>query len=420
MSDEARLAAERTARASYGRLLALLTARTRDVAAAEDALSDAFTAALDHWPRTGPPTSPEAWLLTTARRKLTDRARRAATHNQSADVLTQLAQEAEARSMTNPAFPDERLKLLCVCAHPAIDPGARTPLMLQTVLGLDAARIASVFLVKPAAMGQRLLRAKTKIKAAGIAFVEPDPADLPKRLAPVLDAIYAAYGAGWSDATGADARTRGLADEAVFLARLVRELAPEAGEAHGLLALMLHCEARRGARRSATGAFVPLSQQNTRLWDHAMIDEAEDALRAALSPSKPGQTVEPGRFTLEAAIQSAHARRAWAGDADWPAIVQLYDALIARAPTLGALISRAAAVCEAQGAAAALVILDELASAQARRIGAYQPYWAARAHVLAELRDPDADKAYARAIGLAEDPAVIAFLAERRARLDRA
>jgi RNA polymerase sigma-70 factor (ECF subfamily) len=304
---DARRAVEQAACDSYGRLLAFLGARWRDVAAAEDALADAFHAALERWPRDGLPDKPEAWLLTTARHRLIDGARHARVQAEAAPDLLAAADEAQELAEEEGAvFPDERLKLLFVCAHPAIDAAARTPLMLQTVLGLDAARIASAFLVKPAAMGQRLSRAKAKIRDARIAFELPREDELAPRLEAVLEAIYAAYGSGWDDVAGADARRKGLAEEALQLGRLLQQLLPEQPEAQGLLALMLHCEARREARRSG-GAYVPLSGQDVRLWSQPLLREAEEVLAAA---ERAGRL---GRFQLEAAIQSVHARRAWSG-----------------------------------------------------------------------------------------------------------
>jgi RNA polymerase sigma-70 factor (ECF subfamily) len=402
-------AAERAARASYGRLLAFLSARSGDVAAAEDALADAFAAALKTWPAVGVPDNPEAWLLTAARRRMIDAARRAATRRGGEPALALLAEAAGAQADAG-ALPDERLKLLFVCAHPAIDPAVRTPIMLQTVLGLDAARIASAFLVSPAAMSQRLVRAKAKIRAARVPFDPPEPAEARARLGDVLEAVYAVYGAGWEDAVGADPLRRDLAEEAIWLARLLVELAPEDPEAGGLLALLLHCEARRAARRTAEGAYVPLTEQDAALWDKGMIAEAEHVLVRALARGALG------RFQLEAAIQSAHAARAAAGVPDWPAIALLYDRLVGVAPTLGALVGRAAALGEARGPAAGLAALDEIPE---DRAATYQPYWAARAHLSAEAgRRGDAVAAYTRAIGLAEDPAARDLLQRRRAQLD--
>jgi RNA polymerase sigma-70 factor (ECF subfamily) len=339
-----------------------------------------------------------------------DAARRSSTRRASEPALTLLAEEAQAGAEAS-GFPDERLKLLFVCAHPAIDPAARTPLMLQTVLGLDAARIASAFLVSPAAMSQRLVRAKAKIRAARVPFEPPGPEEARARLADVLEAVYAVYGAGWEDAAGADPQRRGLSEEAIWLARLLVELAPGDPEAAGLLALLLHCEARRGARRTREGGYVPLTEQDACLWDLGMIGEAEGLLRGALASGAIG------RFQLEAAIQSADAARAVTGRTDWAGIALLYDRLVALAPTLGALVGRAAAAGEAYGAAAGLAALEEIPE---DAVSAYQPYWAARAHLLARLgRQDEAMTAYDRAIGLAEDPAARDFLLRRKASLDR-
>jgi RNA polymerase sigma-70 factor (ECF subfamily) len=401
---DAHRAAEAAARDSYGRLVAYLSARSRDVAAAEDALGEAFRAALQTWPRDGVPARPEAWLLAVARRQMIDAARHERVRAVAAPALRSAAErrQAAANVEDDEVFPDERLKLMFACAHPAIDAGARAPLMLQTILGLDAARIASTFLVAPAAMGQRLVRAKAKIRDAGIPFEVPGPEDLPARLGPVLDAIYAAYGAGWDDAAGVDPRRRGLAEEAIWLARILVRLVPEEPEARGLLSLLLHCEARRAARRSAGGAYVPLTEQDVAFWSRPMIEEAERELSTAAARRGIG------RFQLEAAIQSAHAHRAVTGRTDWDSIALLYEGLVRLAPSLGALVGRAAALASARGPDVGLDALDAIDS---RSVLSYQPYWAVRAHLLARLdRLEAARSAYANAIGLAEDPAVREFL----------
>ncbi len=320
-SQAARGAVESVARRCYGRLVAFLSARTRDVAGAEDALSEALLSALTAWPRDGIPQSPEAWLLTAARRRLTDRVRHEKVRAGSALTLEIIAGESLDFAVPGP-IPDERLKLLFVCAHPAIDPDMRTPLMLQTVLGLDGEEIARAFLVTPAAMVQRLVRAKNKIRHAGIAFEVPETQELPERLEAVLNAIYAAYGNGWEDAAGVDARARGLAEEAIWLARVLLEVMPDEPEVLGLLALMLHCEARRPARRSADGRFTPLSEQDPRSWSAPVMAEAERLLGRAAQMSRPG------RFQLEAAIQSVHAERARSGRTDWHAIAVFYERLV--------------------------------------------------------------------------------------------
>ncbi len=256
-------AAEAVARRSYGKLVAYLAQRTRDVAAAEDALSDAFAAALADWPASGIPRQPEAWLLAVARRKAVDAARRRHTSDAAAAEIRLMTEEIESNRASAPEIPDERLALMFACAHPAIDAGIRAPLILQTVLGFDAATIASAFLVAPATMGQRLVRAKQKIALAGIPFRVPERADLPERLGAVLEAIYATFTEGWSDPAGTEARRRNLAEEGIWLGRLVASLLPEEPEALGLLALMLYADARRTARRDAQGDYVPLAQQDT-------------------------------------------------------------------------------------------------------------------------------------------------------------
>jgi RNA polymerase sigma-70 factor (ECF subfamily) len=404
MTDAER-AVEAVARDSYGRLVSFLAARSRDVAGAEDALGEAFVAALRAWPRDGVPAKPDAWLFTAARRRLVDRARRAAVRADAAAPLRLLADEL-AEITTNADIPDERLRLLFVCAHPAIAADVHTPLMLQTVLGLDAARIASAFCVAPATMGQRLARAKAKIRLAGISFEVPGPDDLPARLDAVLEAIYAAYGVGWDDVAGADPRRRDLGTEAIWLARVVTRLLPGEPEARGLLALMLHCEARRPARRGPDGAFVALSEQDVALWSRSMIDEAERELAAAAAHGVVG------RFQLEAAIQSVHAQRAESGRTDWQALALLYEGLVRHTDTLGARVGRAAALGNARGPAVGLAALDTVTAPSA---AAYQPYWAVRAHLLGELDKTEAaDEAYARAIRLTEDPDVRAFLLRRR------
>ena len=394
--------AEAVARRSVGKLVAFLAARTRDVAGAQDALADAFAAALESWPRTGVPDNPEAWLLTVARRRLIDASRQRRTGEGAAEhllLLAELAQDDE----DAPAVPDERLALMFACAHPAIDPAVRAPLILQTILGFDAAAIGSAFLVAPSTMGQRLVRAKTRIRQAGIPFRVPGPADLPERLEAVLDAIYAAYAEGWADPAGTDARRRNLAGEALWLGRLVASLLPGEAEALGLLSLMMHSHARRDARRDAAGAYVALAAQDTALWDAPMIDEAEALL--AQAGALPGL----GRYQLEAAVQSAHSVRRRTGRVDGEAIALLYDALWALTQSPVVAVNRAIAIAGHHGAAQGLAALDTLAGDA--RLQEYQPYWAARASLLAATgATAPADEAYARAIGLERDPAVRAFL----------
>lgn len=402
-----RAAAEAVARHSYGKLVAFLSARTRNVAAAEDALSEAFAAALADWPSRGVPDRPEAWLLTMARRKAVDSARRQRTSDAAADDMRLIAEELAAMDAERPEIPDERLSLMFACAHPALDPAIRAPLILQTILGFDAATIASAFLVAPATMGQRLVRAKQKITQAGIPFRLPQRTDMGERLEAVLEAIYACFTEGWADPTGTETRRRNLAEEGIWLGRLVASLLPAEPEALGLLALMLYAEARRGARRNSQGDYVPLAQQDTAAWDENLIAQAEAALRQA---SEAGAI---GRYQIEAAIQSAHVVRRRTGSADWAAIERLYDLLwdVTRSPVVA--VNRAVAIAETRGAAAALAELDAVAGDP--RLAEYQPYWAARADLLTRTGALEAaDKAFQSAIGLEPDPAVRQFLQERR------
>jgi RNA polymerase sigma-70 factor, ECF subfamily len=406
----AKEAAEAVARRSYGKLVAFLAARTRDVAGAEDALSDAFAAALSDWPAHGTPANPEAWLMKVARRKLIDAARRRQSGESASDALRQSVAELAASAESDGAIPDDRLRLMFACAHPAIEPQIRAPLILQAILGFDAATIASAFLVAPATMSQRLVRAKHKIKQAGIPFRVPEREELRERLEAVLDSIYAAFAEGWSDPAGGETRRRALAAEAIFLGRLVASLLPEEPEALGLLALMLHAEARRGARRNAAGDYVSLAQQDPAQWDQRAIDDAEQLLLAA------SRMNAIGRYQLEAAVQSAHAARRVGGRTDWEAIERLYDALAALTDSPVIAINRAVARAETQGVLAGIAALDAV-SGDARLLE-YQPYWAARAGLLARLGKIDAsERAYDLAIGLEADPAVRRFLQEQRAAL---
>ena len=417
IEEQAQLTADAVARRSYGKLVAFLAARTRNVAAAEDALSEAFAAALADWPRNGCPQNPEAWLLTAARRKLIDASRRRHTSDAAVPQLQLLAEELEAAAAER-EIPDRRLALMFACAHPAIDPEVRAPLMLQVVVGLDAKTIASAFLVSPAAMSKRLVRAKTKIQQAGIPFSIPSRDELAPRGGPtlatrldaVLDATYAAFAEGWSDPAGTDVARRDLTAESFFLARLIVELLPAEPEPLGLLALMLHAEARRNARRTTAGDYVPLAQQDPELWSASMIDEAESLLRRA---SRLGAI---GRYQLEAALQSAHVARRRTGRNNWPAVVSLYDALHEIAPSPVIAINRALALAETEGPRAALDAMPK--PTNDCRLNQYQPFWAARADLLARIGAHDkAHEAYDIAIGLERDPAVRRFLQQQAAAL---
>ena len=405
---EADRAAERVARESYGRLVAFLVARTRDLASAEDALSDAFTAALRTWPVDGVPDNPDAWLLTAARRRQLDAASRARTRHAGEAPLQLIADEIAAMADEQTAIPDRRLSLMFACAHPAIERGMRAPLILQTILGLNAEDIAAAFLLPPATMGQRLVRAKIRIREAGIPFRVPDPEELPERLAAVLDAIYAAYTKGWNEL--ADEAIPELADEAIWLGRLIVSLLPAEPEAKGMLALMFYTAARSAARRDASGAYVPLERQDTQLWDRSLLALAENLLRQANAAGPSG------RYQIEAAIQSAHVARRLTGMANWPVVVALYDHLLALTGSPVVILNRAVARAEVEGPRAALGDLGQLEDD--KRMLSYQPYWAAKGHLLSLAGDAaSAREALSVALGLSTDDAVKGYLLRQLAML---
>jgi RNA polymerase sigma-70 factor (ECF subfamily) len=406
--ENAHKAAERVARESYGRLLAFLAARTRDVAGAEDALADAFAAALRTWPDRGVPDNPDAWLLTAARHRQTDAARRRKTREMGEEHLKLMAEEIEQAARTSEELPDRRLALMFACAHPAIEAGVRAPLILQTILGLTAEAIAAAFLMPPATMGQRLVRAKTRIRQAGIPFRVPDRDELPGRLDAVLEAIYAAYAKGWAE-IGEDGNSP-LAEEALWLGRLVVSLLPDEPEAKGMLALMLYTEARRAARRDSAGTYVPLDEQDVALWDESRLQAAEALLHEAnaVGPS--------GRYQIEAAIQSAHMARRVSGRDTRQAILALYDHLLSLTGSPVAALNRAVALAAVEGPEPALDAMGPLASD--KRMLRYQPYWAGRGHLLAEAgRKAEAHEALTVAIGLSTDEAVRRYLEGKRAAL---
>ena len=399
-ADIARRAADQAARSSYGKLVAILAAHDRDIAAAEDALAEAFASALRTWPEAGVPQNPEAWLLTAARNRQRNEGRSRQVRRAAEPELIRRLDLPEPHGQV----PDDRLSLLFVCSHPAIDVAARTPLILQTVLGIDATRIALAFLVEPAAMSQRLVRAKARIRDAGLRFAVPGPEDLPGRMGAVLDAIYAAFGQGWDSLDQPDF-PEALTGEAIWLARLLVDLMPEEPEPKGLLALMLYCTARRAARRNAEGRFVPLDRQDARLWDRTQIIEAEGLLTAA---ARAGRF---GRFQCEAAIQSVHVQRPVTGRSNLAALRTIYDLLVRESDSIGARIGRSVVIAEAGDHGEALAELDAL---PAGRVASHQPWWVARSRVLSLAGRPhDAAAALHKAIALTDDVAVRTFLTEQ-------
>jgi predicted RNA polymerase sigma factor len=398
------------ARDSYGRLLALLAASTSDLAAAEDALADAFERALRTWPSAGVPANPDAWLLTVARNRLRDHWKSA--HAQRTFPRTAGQDEpVHVDDVDVDAIPDRRLELMLVCAHPAIERAVRTPLMLNTVLGFTAEQVGRAFSVPTSTMATRLVRAKKRIKAARIPFHVPDRDDLVARMTAVLEAVYGAYVIDWAT-TGPQARQLPL--EALHLAEVLTTLVPADPEAHGLAALVQLSAARAPARLDANGSFVPLADQDPSLWDRHLINRAHEHLRAAHARR------QLGRFQLEAAIQAVHCARRQDGGTDWPALLTLHRLLHAVAPSLGSGVALAAVTAEVDGPAAGLAELDALleqAGAHARR---FQPARATRAHLLDRLgRSEEAVAAYDSAIALTHDVAERQYLQHRRDRANR-
>jgi RNA polymerase sigma-70 factor, ECF subfamily len=381
-------------RTSHGRLVAMLASRTRDIAGAEDCVAEAYRMALEKWPTDGLPQNPEGWLMTVARNRMTDRAK--SHFNKSSTSLHD--DNGEAVEIAVPAnqetdeIPDERLKLMFACAHPAIDETVRAPLIMQTVLGLEASDIARLFLVPVSTMAQRLVRAKTKIRDAGIPFSIPDRAHWPERLEAVLEAIYGAYSAGLDDIADVT-EDRGV--EALHLADLLAVLLPEEAEALGLAALICFSASRADAKTDAKGNFVPLDIQDPALWNSKL------TARGAQCLSRAEQLHVIGRFQLEAAIQSVHSDRRRSGITNWQAIARLYEGLVTLYPTSGVMVARAYAVSKIAGAKAGLKALRQI---PADILADFQPAQACLAALLAEAGDAEgAVQAYVKAISLCND-----------------
>ncbi len=393
MSDTAR-AAEQAARGSYGRLLAILAARCRDIALAEDALGDAFARALTHWPKQGVPDNPDGWLFAVARNRILDAQRRAARHPEGAEMPEIETPERAAQ------LPDERLALMLVCTHPAIAPDLHAPMILQCVLGLHAHDIARLFSVSPAALAKRLVRAKTKLRAAGAAFSMPDPEALPTRADALFEAVYGLHAHDWLDPGEAQG------EEALFLADLLARLLPANAEAHGLAALIAFGHARRDAR-VVDGELVPLERQDCARWDGWLTRYAQGQM------SRAQTLAAPGRFQTEAAIQAVHMARAHSGRIDWAALNQLHFALNRMAPSAGGLVAQAVVTSHLHGAAAGLSALE----AVEKTCGTgFQPLWASRADCLVRAGQPEAAiAAFDKAISLTTDGPSARFLRKRRA-----
>ena len=383
-----------------GRLMAALIARLRDFQLAEEALQEASISALSHWGRAGLPASPQGWLLKVALRKAIDRLRGGKRDARKAADLAVLAVE-EASDMTPELIPDERLRLIFTCCHPALDEKSRVALTLRTLGGLATPEIARAFLDHNTTMGQRLSRAKAKIAAAGIPFAVPGPEDWTARLHSVLTVIYLIFNAGY---TNGPSETRDLCDEAIHLARMVDAMRPAEAEVEGCLALMILTHARRAARTGVGGQTVALSDQDRSRWDHLALVEGTRRLDNAMARRNPGP------FQIKAAIAACHRPEG----SDWPQIARLYARLLRHEPTPVVALNHAVALAEADGTAAGLAALAPLADALVH----YQPFHAAQAELFA--RDGQIDAAlvaYARAIALAPSSADARFLAQRRRRL---
>ncbi|ROO86785.1 RNA polymerase ECF family sigma subunit [Actinocorallia herbida] len=403
-----RAAITRAHHAEWARVVAVLTRRFGDLDVAEEAAAEAFATAVERWPARGVPPNPGAWLITTADRKAIDRIRRESKRDAKQEEARRLYDDDPPEPLG--AIGDERLRLIFTCCHPALAPEARVALTLRLVAGLTVPEIARAFLVQETAMGQRITRAKAKIKAARIPYRAPFAADLPARVSGVLAVLYSVFNEGYL-ATGPDTDPvrPDLTAEAIRLARLIRGLLPQDGEAAGLLALMLLTEARRTARVSPSGELVSLAEQDRGAWDPALIAEGHRLVRERLASGVP-----PGRYQILAAINAVHTSARDLRDTDWSQIVALYDRLTRLDASPIVALNRAIAVAELDGPAVALAAVDRLEG----KLAAYHAYHATRADLLRRLGDGERSRAaYDRAIELAGNTAETAYLRRRRDQL---
>jgi len=402
---------DRVFREEHGRVVATLVRHFGDIDVAEEAAQEAFLIALQRWPASGLPPNPGGWLTTTARNRAIDRIRREsirdARHAQAVMLTLTGPEGTDDGSPDSSSLQDDRLRLIFTCCHPALATDAQIALTLRLLGGLTAGEIAAAFLVPEATMAKRLTRSKQKIKANRIPYRVPTDAELPNRLRGVLATLYLVFNEGYLSSSAETAIRADLCAEAIRLARILASLMPDEPEAQGLLALMLLTDARRAAR-VADGALVPLPDQDRTRWDHELIAEGQSLVRACLRRNRPGP------YQLLAAINAVHTDAAAAADTDWSQIVQLYDQLYAVAPTPVVALSRAIAVAEVDGPAAALAIVDQL------DLAGYHPFHAARADLLRrERRTTEAVEAYTRAIDLATNSAERAYLRSRRGELQQ-
>jgi len=389
---------ERVFREEYGRAVAVLARVFGDIDVAEDAVQDAFAEAARRWPSAGPPPSPAGWIITTARNRAIDRLRREAARD---DKYAQAALlHAQDEPVEEGPVRDDRLRLMFTCCHPALGAAARVALTLRLLGGLTTAEIAHAFLVPETTMAQRLVRAKAKIRDAGIPYRIPAEADLPARISAVLAVVYLIFSEGYTASSGETLARADLCAEAIRLGRLLARLMPDEPEALGLLALMLLTEARRAARTSPDGAVVLLADQDRARWDGALIAEGQAIVRQCLRRGRPGP------YQIQAAINAVHSDAPVAAATDWPQILRLYDQLLAVAPGPVVALNRAVAVAEVDGPSAALALVDGL------DLGGYYLFHAIRADLLRRLgRRAEADAAYEAAIAGTGNEAERAHLA---------